>query len=153
MGSHPRLTRRLAATMVSLAMFALCSGCDSPAEGLRKVMSLAGLSSPETEQLAAQFEDACEHYLACAEQSAEPTDREQLQELAQLCEASGVLVGMIALVGDDCRTAAEQYVHCVLGTSCAELTAEGSPKQACADALERLKAECEPGEKPGDASP
>lgn len=111
---------------------------------LNGIMKMAGLSTAESEELAADFETACDHFLACAAETAEnDEDRERFENMAQMCEATGVMVSVISVLGPDCQQAARDYVRCATNKSCAELKAESGVQSACEAELDSLKETCE----------
>lgn len=139
-----KVQRSLAGVLAILAVLGVTTACDSPTTMLNGIMKMAGLSSAESEELAAEFETACDHFIACAAESAEnDEERERFESMAQMCEASGVMVSVISVLGQECQDAAQEYVRCATDKSCEDLTAESGAQTACEAEMNTLKETCE----------
>jgi hypothetical protein len=63
--------------------------------------------------------------------------------MARACEASGVMVSIVSVLGPGCEESARTYIQCVSQTSCEELLEAESPQRACAEELEAMRQACE----------
>lgn len=144
--AHSTRTTALGLVKAVVVMLAtLCvSGCESPTRLLHQLMNSAGLTSDASEELAEEFELACDHYLECAAESASTSEeRTRFREMAQMCEASSVMVSVISVLGEQCGESAHAYIRCVTSASCAELAETESPQTVCESELDAMKIACE----------